>query len=381
MTSKQRVYAAFEGKIADRMGITVMYCPLYFQDHYGELTGRPQWEWRKWVNSLPHEYLRIYSDIIRKAPFDILQPMYGSSREARENLEFKERDGQVFQRDRRSDTWEPLIADTVSGHATDYRANEEQLVFDKADVNEQVKAIPAQTVIETGVNDYLEAVVKEYGDREFILSGGVVGTVYGCGGYLGQSNTFATMKEQPDLVEYLSWKIVEVNVEEIRRLATGGGDAVYIDDATATSDMISVGQYERFSLPFMKAMVDEIHKLGQKAIVIYFGGIADRLEQIVATGADALAPETSMKGYVNDIVEFAEKIGGRITLFGNVNPVNCLEKATDEELEQEVKRQIAAGRKARGFVVCTGSPITPKTSLPRVQYFIELARKYGLTAC
>jgi hypothetical protein len=35
-------------------------------------------------------------------------------------------------------------------------------------------------------------------------------------------------------------------------------------------------------------MVKEIHHLGHKAILIYFGGIADRLEQIASIGADAL---------------------------------------------------------------------------------------------
>ena len=95
----------------------------------------------------------------------------------------------------------------------------------------------------------------------------------------------------------------------IRRFAAAGGDAIYIDDATATSDMISPAMYERFSLPYMKAMVDEIHRLKHKAILIYFGGIMDRLELIAATGADGLLPEASMKGFVNDTAEIARQIG------------------------------------------------------------------------
>ena len=84
-------------------------------------------------------------------------------------------------------------------------------------------------------------------------------------------------------------------------LRAAGGDAIYIDDATATNDMISVADYERYSLPYMQAMVDEIHRLNHKAIVIYFGGISDRLEQIAATGADCLLMEASMKGFRNEI--------------------------------------------------------------------------------
>ncbi len=103
--------------------------------------------------------------------------------------------------------------------------------------------------------------------------------------------------------------------------------------------MISVRHYERFSLPYMKQMVDEIHRLGHQAIIIYFGGIADRLEQLAAIGADGLAMETSMKGYVNDIDAIAQTIGQRMTLFGNVDPVGCLQDAGDAALEAEVRRQ------------------------------------------
>jgi uroporphyrinogen-III decarboxylase len=125
----------------------------------------------------------------------------------------------------------------------------------------------------------------------------------------------------------------------------------------------------------MKAMVDEIHRHGHKAIIIYFGGIADRLDQLASIGADGLSMETSMKGYVNDIDGIARAIGRRVTLFGNVDPVGCLQDAGDDELEAELRRQAEAGRRARGFVMCTGSPITPDTPIARVRRFLELGRR------
>ncbi|NIQ99326.1 MAG: hypothetical protein GTN78_03885 [Gemmatimonadales bacterium] len=74
-------------------------------------------------------------------------------------------------------------------------------------------------------------------------------------------------------------------------------------------------------------------------------------------------------------------MGGRITLLGNIDPVGVLERGSDHDLEAEVARQVRAGRRARGFLVSTGSPITPKTPLSRVQRFIELGRRCGLRGC
>ena len=181
--------------------------------------------------------------------------------------------------------------------------------------------------------------------------------------------------EEPELVDYLCERILAQNLETIRCLAAAGGDAIYIDDATATSDMVSPAMYERFSLPYMQAMVGEIHRLKHKAIVIYFGGIMDRLELIAATGAGGLSYEASMKGFVNDTAEIARRIGDRMTLFSNIGPVRVLQNGSDTQLEAEVRREVEAGRAARGFIVSTASPITPSTPLARVQRFLDLGRR------
>jgi len=374
MTNKERIHSVLEGKSADRMSVTVLYSQLYYLDHFSELTGLEAWEMQRWLNASPDEYLKIYKQMIEKTPFDILQPQSAPSRYARENTEFIIKDGKPFRRDKRDGKIDPISSETVSGHATDYCSNQTQFIFDKNDFDGQFKLYKAEQMAESGSSDYLDAVVSELGKESFILSGGVVGTLYLCHQYVGLTNLYAMLIENPDLIDYMSQKLLEQNIETIRFLGKSGGDAIYIDDAMTTSDMISVQHYERFCLPYMKEMVKEIHNIGHKAIIIYFGGISDRLDQIVSIGADGLSMETSMKNYTNDIDEMAGKIGDRITLFGNIDPVGVLQNGSDKQLEIEISRQAKAGKKCRGFILCTGSPITPFTSLSRVQKFIELGR-------
>lgn len=375
MKSKARVHAALTGQPVDRMPVTSLYNQLYHLDHFEELTGRPQWQSQQWLYEDPATHLATYRRMVEAAPFEILQPQLAPAREVRASVEFIERDGAIYRRDKRRDTLTPL--DTVSGHATDYRANETQTIFDKADVREKITITRAEDLIATGVNDYVEAAVAAFGDEHFIMPGGVIGTPYTSHWYVGLTNLYALMAEDADLIDYLCQKMLELNIETIRQLAAAGGDAIYIDDATTTSDMISVAHYERFSLPYMREMVREIHSLGFKAILIYFGGIADRLEQIASIGADGLLFESSMKGYVNDVDDFARRIGDRVTLFGNLDPIGVLQDGSDVELEAEIIRQTTAGRHARGFISSTSSPITPATPLSRVRRFIELSKQYG----
>lgn len=379
MTNKQRVYAALEGWPVDRFPVTVLYSQLYHLDHFAELTGLPAWARHQWLCASPEEHVGLLRSILAAVPLETVQPQIAPPRAWRERQEFVVREGHPHRHDRGTDEWVRLDLPTISGHATDYAANDAQYVFGEADVVEKVVVTPAEELVAEGMNDYVVAAVEAMGEEQFILSGGVVGTVYACGAYVGQANLLAMLIEQPDLVEHLCGRVLEQNLEVIRALARAGGDAIYIDDATATSDMISPAHYERFSLPYVREMVREIHRLGHKAILIYFGGIADRLDLIATTGADALSMETSMKGYVNDIGDIAARLGDRMALFGNLDPVWVLEKGSEAELEAEIVRQVDAGRRARGFLVCTGSPVTPATPLDRIHRFLELGRSLGRT--
>jgi uroporphyrinogen-III decarboxylase len=377
MTSRQRVLAALEGLPVDRMPVATSYVQLYQLDHYGELTGRPQWENEAWRHMPVEEHLAIYRTILDAAPFDILQPQIAPTRADREAVRFEVRNGHPVRIDARTGDITPL--DTVSGHARDYAANETQRVFDLADVRAQVTIASAEARVASGRLDYVQAARAAMPDA-FILTGGVIGTFYSSHGYLGLTNLLEMAADQPDLVDELSRRILEANIEEIRALARAGGDAIYIDDACTTCDMISPALFERFSVPYMTAMVDEIHRLDHKAIIIYFGGVADRLEQIAAMGADAVTIEASMKGYTNDIADAVRRIGDRTTLYANIDPVGVLQDGTDAALEAEIARQVAAGRAGRGFIISTASPITPGTPVARVRRFIELGRHYARTA-
>lgn len=374
MHSKTRIHAALEGRPTDRRPVTSLYHFLYHLDHFSELTGLPAWRRHEWLALPPERHLDWYARIHEPAPFELLQPQPARSRAWRTRQTFVERDGQAFRHDRQTDAWTRVDEETVSGHAFDGHANETQTVFTRQDV-EAIPVTSAAAQLADGANDYLEAVVARYGRDEFILSGGVIGTLYSCHHYVGLTNLFSLLAEAPDLIAALSQKMLAQNIETIRRLATAGGDAIYIDDATATSDMISPAMYERFCLPYLRTMVAEIHRLGHKAILIYFGGVMDRLEQIAAAGADGLSYEASMKGFVNDTAEIARRIGDRLTLFTNIDPVAVLQNGTDAQLVAEMQRQAEAARPARGLIFCTASPITPSTPLARVQCFLELGRR------
>lgn len=374
INSKERVYAALEGRPVDRMPVTVLYSTLYHLDHFAELSGKAAWERHQWLHASPEEHLALYMRMVEQAPFEILEPHGAPSCEMRKNLTFYEKNDVVFRHNRKDDTTTRL-AGPISGHAADGAANQTQYVFNTRDFDMRFRLIKAEDLLERGHFDYIQAAVRMIGRDRFILSGGFVSVLWKCIPFVGYNNMLTMLIDNPELIEYMSRKILEQKMEAIRAYAAVGGDALYIDDAMGYSDVISVAHYERFSLPYLTEMVKEIHRQGMKVILIYFGGVSDRLEQIVSTGADGLSVETTMKNYVNDIREISRKIGSRISLFGNIDPVGVLQNGSDGQLEAEIRKQARAAKNARGFIMCTGSPITPSTPLARVRLFIELSQR------
>jgi uroporphyrinogen-III decarboxylase len=370
MNSCQWVLAAIEGRVLGHFPVIAPYVFLSNADHWVPVTGEPVWKFYEWTLAEPSAHAQGYRAFYEAMPFDWFQPWQAPSRDDRENICIVLKDGKPFFHDRRNDSLSP-VPDRIHEAGSGGGENETRYIFDNADAKQLIKAERAETLIARGVNDYIEAARPLFSDKFFVTCG-IVNTFYSCVYYLGMQNFYCMLLEEPALIHDMSKRLLDKNIEIIRAGAMAGGDAIYIDDATATNDMVSLGMYEEFALPYLIEEVKEIHRLGLKAIVYYFGGIADRVEQIVSSGVDLLMMETSMKGYLNDYAAISRQIAGRCCLGGNLNPYSDLEIGNEVELEQAIRVQATAGRQCGKYITSTGSPITPGTSVARIARFIEI---------
>jgi uroporphyrinogen-III decarboxylase len=375
MTPRQRVCAALTGRPVDRVPVVAPYLNLYAVDHFGELTGLPQWRVHEWLHASPERYVELLATMLERAPFELLFPHGAAARGWRERQRFESRDGVPFRLDR--ETGDECSLATVSGMTMDDRPNQTRRLWSEDDVRERLRVVTAAELHAQGYDDYIRATVGALGEEHFVVAGGVVGAVWGCVCHLGFEQTLSMLIEEPEFVDCVTDALLRQAREDVRYYARTGGAAVFVDESAATTELLSPAQYERFALPYTREVVREIRAHGLVSIVYYFGSAMDLLSQIAETGADAVLVECSMKGYENDIGRIAERVGGRVSLFGNIDPVWVLERGSDERLEREVRRQLAAGRQARGFLLSTGSPVTPDTPLARVRQYLELGERLG----
>ena len=373
MSSKERMYAVIEGRQPDCFPVAPPYVILSNADHWSELTGLPVWkfyEWRCTTNLDWHS--EIYRTLYDRLPYDMVQPWFTIGRQERENTEIIMKDQIPYFHYKREDRYE-RVPDSIHEAGSGGGENETRYVFDQKDARERICIVKAERLTEDGFLDFTKSLVRVYGDSRFVISGGIVNTFYSNVYYVGMMNFYSMLYDEPELIKYMSERLLEKNIEVIRAMAAAGGDVIYIDDATATSDMVSPQMYEEFSLPYMIREVNEIHRLGKKAMIVYFGGIADRLDLIASIGADILVMEASMKGYQNDLDTVMRKVGGKMCVAGNLNPYGDVEITTDSELEDRMAAQASIARTNGGRFFCaTGSPLTPNTTVGRLRKFIDL---------
>lgn len=378
MTPRERMLASFAGQPVDRFPVTAPYLMLTQSDHWTKITGLPPQEFYRWCLLPPNEHIQEYSRYHTVLPFDISQPNQWASGRDRHQYRIVQGeppdDANWYREDTRTRRRDKLV---LNLHEKDQEAEWERVVFSKKDVDEKVEIRSCAEILESGSLDYTQAYVKAYRQERF-TTGTVINSFYSASWYVGLVNRFTLVYDEPELMHYLIDRLTHRNIEDIHAHATAGCDAVFIDDATATKDMISLKMYREFSLPYLTRQVKAAHNDGMKAILIYFGGVADRVEEIVSTGADALLMETSMKNFINDLDKIATQVDNRMLMFGNLNPVDDIELKDDANLEKSIAAQIAIGRRYGRFVSCTGSPLTPRTSMERLQNYIRLAQTLGV---
>lgn len=372
MTPRERMLATFAGQPVDCFPVTAPYLMLTQSDHWTKITGLPPQDYYRWCLQPPEEHILEYPRYQAVLPFDIAQPNQWASGRDRNDQKIVQGappdEANWYRENTRTGERHKLV---LNLHEKDQEAEWPQVVFSLKDVEEKVNVSQCNDLLANGHLEYTQAYVKAYG-RERFTAGTIINSFYGSSWYVGLTNRFTLVYDQPELMHALIERLTRRNIEEIHAHAAAGCDAIFIDDATATKDMISLKMYREFSLPYLKRQVEAAQNDGMKAILIYFGGVADRVEAIVTSGADALLMETSMKGFTNDLETIAAQVNNRMLLFGNLNPLNDLELKNDAELEEAMRRQIAVGKRWGRFVVSTGSPLTPGTTLQRMQKYIEL---------
>ncbi len=138
--------------------------------------------------------------------------------------------------------------------------------------------------------------------------------------------------------------------------------------------------FKEFVVPYVTDMVELIHQYGCYARIHSHGHVAQVLDLIVETGADAIDPlEPPPDGDIT-LAEVKKHYGKDLILFGNME-LKFLEHETPAEIDARVKVMMDEAKEGGGFVLMPTAapiniPLSPKTEQNYFAYF-DAGEKYG----
>jgi hypothetical protein len=158
-----------------------------------------------------------------------------------------------------------------------------------------------------------------------------------------------------------------------------GADAVLISSAYAGGGFISPRDYRHVVLPFEQRIIASF-KAAQPGIPVYThtcGLLGDRLELLAETatdGIDTLDPPPL--GNV-DLADAKRRVGDRLFLKGNVDPVNTVWRGTAEQCFEDARRRLEIAMPGGGYVLSTACSVPPHAPPANIRALVRAAEQHG----
>jgi hypothetical protein len=304
------------------------------------------------------------------SPPDWCEAHLGPSRASVEGGALVRRDGRVCWEDP-AGTRHDLAAQPPECIGT-WRARRQSL----ADLPDQVPIGRAEDIARAGHTALTRRIVETIG-REHCAAGSVSSPFWGAYELLGFAGLMEAIHDDPDHLLAATARFVPSRLAIVEALHAAGVDMMFVESCLESADMLSPDQFHRFSLPYLRDLLQGIHDLGLPAVLYFCGDPTDRLDDLKGLPCEALAFEEGKKGFDVDIGEVRRRVGGGKTLFGNVD-VRLLRDGSARQIEAEVVRQVREAGADGRFVVSIGSPVTLDTPPAKVDMLIEAARTISL---
>lgn len=150
-------------------------------------------------------------------------------------------------------------------------------------------------------------------------------------------------------------------------------ELISLADPTASGDLISRKQFEKFAVPYLKKFTDWARSKGVYTLVHICGNTTDRLDLFPLTGASCISLD-----HKTDIAKAREALHGKMCFGGNVDPVKIMLNGTAQDVEAACREIIEKAGKEGGFVLMPGCDIPPTVPYDNIKKFIQVAHETKL---
>ena len=187
----------------------------------------------------------------------------------------------------------------------------------------------------------------------------------GASGYIGLHNAVRFLIRYPDEGTEVLKLLTGLSYSYLKMQLKSGTDAIQIFDTWAGE--LSLEDFNRWSKPYIKSIIDRLHDDGYLTSV-YIRGSYHLLESIKEFKTDIMSID--WKTPLAD----AQKILAPSAIQGNLSPSIML--GTESEVKQRAEMILNEMKDYSGFIFNLGHGILPETPTANVKALVELVQNY-----
>jgi uroporphyrinogen decarboxylase len=235
-----------------------------------------------------------------------------------------------------------------------------------------IEAIDMDKTINT-IKQALRKTKEKIGDQ-FVVTMTAWGPFTNAARLFGEEIMMKATYKQPALVEKILDFATQLLIHLYEPLVTDGTlEVISLADPTASGDMISKKQFERFALPYLRRFTDWAKSKNIHTLLHICGDTTDRLELYPLTGASCISVD-----HKTDIANAKEILYGKMCFAGNVNPVDVMLQGSVDLVESSCKQIIETAGTDGAFALMPGCDIPPDVPFENIVKFIQMAKEWRL---
>jgi uroporphyrinogen decarboxylase len=233
---------------------------------------------------------------------------------------------------------------------------------------------PADPRRDGNLPQFLEAMKIAYGEvgGEVPVTGALTGPFTNASFLIGAEKLARLTIQKPEAVHALCEISLETNLRYAEAIIDIGC-APSLTDPMSSGTVISRKNFEAFSLPYLKRLINYIHGRG-KSVTLHICGKTDKVWDLMAdAGADCLSidNEASLEGA-------KLRVGDRVRLMGNVRPSEVMLEGREEDVAGAVRECVRVAHDSpKGFIVASGCSLPTETPFENIHAMLDTVREIG----
>jgi uroporphyrinogen decarboxylase len=197
----------------------------------------------------------------------------------------------------------------------------------------------------------------------------------------GMEQTYVDLAQNPDIAAAVTGHVVEYFLAYNEHVFSEAGDLIDVfmmgDDFGAQhGPLVSPDLWRRLFRPGLQAYIDLAHRYGIPVMHHTCGSVVDLIPDFIDCGLDILQSLQPLAAGM-DLARLKREFGRDLCFHGSIDIQHTLPRGTEQDVRDEVRRRMEAGKPGGAFIVCTAHNLQPDVPLGNILALFGAYEEFG----